>query len=998
MKMMSRHLARLGLSGLSLCFAVPSTVHAQASIAGVITDASAAVLPGVTVEASSPALIERVRSAVTDKTGHYKIEQLRPGVYAVTFTLAGFNVVRREGIELTGSSVATVNAVLRIGSLKETITVMEESVKVDVQSVMQQRVMNAEAIAALPTGRTMFTVSTLIPGVSTTTADVGATNNLALTNNVTVHGSRDTDTRVLIDGLSASSSEGAGQQPSIVPDMGAAQEVVVDTAGGSAERAYGGLRINIIPKEGGNAFSGSFFASGTNGKFQGSNYSEDLRRQGLGTPNRLHRVYAFNAGVGGPLIRDKLWFYSSTQQHTNQLVVAGKFHNLNRGKLDKWTYEPDLSRRAIYDTTLGGINTRLTWQAAKKHKLGVFYEHQWKHQPLGTSPRAGLTASPEAVNDLPFPKLETASLSWTSPQSSRLLLEARASIRAEAYTVNPDYEEGRKFIGVVEQSINFSYRGRAAAPPFWELNGRMSIISGAVSYVTGAHAFKVGVEDRWGYRESTFRDNDYALSYRFNNGMPNLLTQRALPVGFVERENLNSELGIYAQDRWTIGRLTLNAGVRFDSLKTDYPEMHMGPALLAPTRDVTLPYTPWLNWKDVTPRLGVAYDLFGTGKTAVKVSMNKYVIAQGLQGPYGELASTVQRQAWVVTRSWADANRNFVPDCDLVNVFANGECGTVSDTNFGNAKPTTTYDPESITGWNNRPNDWEFSASVQHQLFPRMSVYVGVFRRTYGNLTLIDNRAVAPSDYSTFSLTAPVDPRLPAGGGDQITGLYDLNPDKVGQVDNYFTLARNYGKQTEHWNGMDATVNLRLPRGVLLQGGMSIGRTSVNNCDVVSKVDNPSTRFCDSLDTRPQAVGRPPADTGLLKQVKVQAVYPIPKIDVQVAGVFESLPGPVIFANYVAANALVAPSLGRPLSGNAPNVTVNLVEPGSMHGRQANRIDLRLTKNLRFGGSRIGVHFDVYNLLNANTVTALNNSYAVWQQPQEIMLARFAKLGVQVDF
>jgi hypothetical protein len=978
---MVRHLVRVSIvSALLIC---PRAAAGQASIAGLVLDSSNAVLPGVTVEASSPALIEKVRTAVTDGTGQYKIEQLRPGRYTVTFRLAGFNVVTREGIDLSGSFAATVNAELRVGAVEETVTVTGASPIVDIQNVTQQRVLGSELISSIPTGRSHYNLTVLIPGVTTNLQDVGGTNNLNLVTNMSIHGGRGNDTRVFVDGLSLSSSELSGQIANLIPDTGSTQEVVVDFGAGAADMAYGGLRINLIPKEGGNTISGSLFASGVNSAFQGSNYSEELKARGLLEPNEIYRVYDINAGGGGPLVRDSLWFYSSARWQANKTTVAGVYHNLNAGKLDAWTYEPDLERPGIFSLTQRSVNTRVTWQATQRHKFSVFYDDQGRLFDQLTVNR-----SPEASRVLEYPRLWMGTASWSSPLNSRWLINAGASLRPETYrNIHPPAGDPyRQLIPVTEQSTGLLYRGKGtgiATQPFIDIAGYMSSVMGSVSYITGAHALKVGFDDRWGMRKVWLKDNDYSLSYRFNTGIPNQITQRATP--YRHDEHLQAELGVYAQDRWTIGRLTTNLGVRFDYFRTYFPEQHLGPGTLVPTRDITFPHTSFLNWKDVTPRLGVAYDVFGTGRTAIKVTLNEYVIGQGIQGTYGDLANPANQLAAGATRSWNDANRNYVPECDLLNPLMNGECGALSDRNFGLPVAGTTFDSAAITGWNARPNNWELSASVQHELFPRMSATAGYFRRWFGNFTVVDNRAVAPSDHSPFSIVAPVDSSLPGGGGYAISGLYDLNPNKVGQVDNYFTLASNFGKQIEQWNGVETTMNLRTGNGLLLQGGLSTGRTTSDNCDVVTKVDNPSTLYCR-------------VDTAFLTQVKFLGTYTIPRVGLQVAAVIQSLPGPQILASYNAPNALVAPSLGRSLSGSAANVTVNLVEPGSMYGERANQLDVRLSKVLRSGRLRTSINLDLYNALNANPVLTLNNNYAAWQRPQEIMLARFAKLSAQLDF
>jgi hypothetical protein len=274
---------------------------------------------------------------------------------------------------------------------------------------------------------------------------------------------------------------------------------------------------------------------------------------------------------------------------------------------------------------------------------------------------------------------------------------------------------------------------------------------------------------------------------------------------------------------------------------------------------------------------------------------------------------------------------------------------------------------------------------VQHALAPRIGIDVGYFRRWYGNFTATDNRATTTADFSPFRVTAPADPRLPGGGGYVVDGLYNLNPNRVGQVDNYVTFASNYGKRIEHWNGFDVSVNARPRDGVLLQGGLSTGRTSTDTCDLVANLDNPSPLYCH-------------VDTAFLTQVKLLGTYTVPKVDVRVAATFQSFPGPQLSANYLATNAMVQPSLGRPLSGGAANVTVNLVEPGTLYGDRANQFDLRFSKLLKFGRVRSTVNFDVYNAFNTNSALLVNNNFASWQTPQLILDARLAKISVQVDF
>src|SRR5438477_6398209 len=305
---------RLVVSALVM---VPSVVFAQASITGVVKDTSSGVLPGVTVEASSPALIERTRSVVTDGTGQYRIVDLRPGTYDVTFTLAGFNTLKREGIELTGSFVASVNVELRVGTVTETVTVTGESPLVDVQSTTRQRSMTHDVIDAVPSGRLPTELAVLIPGVVTVGSvafngqgaqDVGGSGGDQVVT-VGIHGSKGDSSKITQNGVATNMN--LGNWNLITPNIGGAQEVSVNTSGISAESSEGGVQMNIIPREGGNAFRGTFFGSFANNGMASNNLTDDLRARGLTAINSVKKVVDINPGIGGPVMKDRLWFYGT---------------------------------------------------------------------------------------------------------------------------------------------------------------------------------------------------------------------------------------------------------------------------------------------------------------------------------------------------------------------------------------------------------------------------------------------------------------------------------------------------------------------------------------------------------------------------------------------------------------------------------------------------------------------------------------------------------------
>ncbi len=621
------------------------------------------------------------------------------------------------------------------------------------------------------------------------------------------------------------------------------------------------------------------------------------------------------------------------------------------------------------------------------------------------------TTAPEAAIEIKYPIQRMTTFGWTSPRTNRLLLEARGGIRHENYKYSAvDANDPRKrLITVTEQAsvngapANMQYHGggiggQTATQPYQNTDGRNYDVLFSASYITGSHAFKVGASDTIVLRDESLDDNIYHVSYRFNNTLPNQITERSTP--YMKAQRQPAGIGLFVQDKWTVDRLTLNLGLRFDYLKIYIPAQHLDPAPLVPNRNLDLPETDLVNWKDLTPRLAVAYDLFGTGKTALKTSINKYVVAQGVQGPYGDAIAPVNRLANFVNRVWNDQTypagdprrSNYFPDCDLTNVLANGECGNLSDTNFGKPTPSTTVDPRVLDGYGVRPYNWEFSASVQHELASRVSVDFGYFRRWFGNFAVTDNLALAPTDFTSFATVVPVDARLPDGGGNTIDGFMDRNPNTATLApNNFFTLARDYGDQIQEWNGFDLTMNARIRPDLYVQGGMSTGRTLTDNCEILEKLpeSNPlGVPYCRQL-------------TNFLTQYKFLGSYTVPKIIVQLSGAFQSIPGPNLAANRVVVPAQT--TLGRPFT-NAANLTLNLVEPGIMYGERLNQLDFRIAKLFRFGGrTRTSVNFDLYNAFNVSDVLAENPTYSgpglnQWRVPTTIVTARFAKFSVQLDF
>jgi hypothetical protein len=965
----------------------------------------------VTVEAASPVLIEKTRTTVTDGSGRYQLIDLRPGGYTVSFTLSGFNTIRREGLTLTGSGSSSVDAELRVGSLEETITVTGEAPTVDVSTTSRQAVLSADTIDALPTARNYVTLARMIPSAVYNGTDVGGSNLQLVGGSVRIHGSRDQDQRVTLNGINTMTLQAGGNIGGQIPDVGSATEVTVDHTAVSAELPTGGVRINFIPRDGGNRFAGATFFTFSNGGLASSNFTDELKAAGLGAPNEIKKNWDLNASAGGPLKVDKVWYWFSSR-YTGVENWAPVFENANAYKPSEFLYVPATTRGLLKGRSYNS-SLRTTWQATPRNKIaGTYKQDTWCDCPNGIS----AVVAPEAARDFRFPVLRQIHGEWTSPVTSRFLLEAVGMHLYERWGFmhpqaprgsSPDFEAiAPAMISVTEQSTGLVYR----APVLNNNNTRVPNFTyrAAMAYVTGTHNIKVGFNRVHGFQETT-NYNLNALAYQFNNGAPNQLTMRANPVKF--RNHLDSDIGFFAQDKWSVRRATLNLALRFDHFAASFPEQTVGPAELAPARNFVFPAQDNLNWNDLTYRSGFVYDLQGNGKTAVKVTFNKYLRGQTLNN-LGTDPNPVNTMVTSANRAWTDGNNNRVPDCVLLDFALNGECGAINNPLFGSATRSATFDDILRRGWGNREANWEFSAGVQRELLPRVSLDVGYFRRIWKNFRVIDDLSLAASDFDTFSMTVPVDSRLPDGGGYRLDGLVALKPSAFGRAPlNNNTLDRTYGQQLEHWNGFDITVDARFPNSLTLQAGTSTGRTMEDDCDVVTKV--PEMLNVNLANVGNAAVivptGTPTAwrpmqfchrQTPWQTQFKTFGVYTIPKADVQVSGTFRSIPGDPLRAAFNASNAYLAANstLGRALAGGAANITIDLVEPYTVYLDRRNELDMRFGKLLRAGRTRTVVSMDVFNMLNIDAVVNANQNFAVWRRPTQILNARVIKFSVQFDY
>ena len=1022
---------------VALAVFVPTIAFAQATITGTVKDTSGAVLPGVTVEASSPVLIEKVRTVVTDGSGQYRIVDLRPGTYSVTFTLPGFNTFKRDGVELEGALTATINADLRVGSLEETVTVTGESPIIDVQSVRRQTVISGDVMKDLPAARSYAGVMMLIPSTIT---QAGANLDIQVTPGMLVFGGaggRNNEARIQVDGLNTGAAFNGAGVSSYMVDISNAQEIATTTSGGLGEAEVGGPSFSIVPKTGGNQLRGSFYQSNVTKGMVGDNYTSDLQAAGLTTPGKLFKLWDSNLGIGGPIAKDRVWFFFQFRDQGSHRTIPGMFANRNMGDPTKWNYEADRSRPAVAAGSWRNASLRLTAQPTAKHKFNVFWDQQQPCQGAGvlgsdegcrqsgdneiicgaagaSNPPCSATAAPENGTYLSGFGQRVQQATWTSPMTNKLLLEAGFGTYWSQWGGTP--HPGSNFtqlIGMTEQCTNgcatngsianLAYRSGTYRQNFQGTIGWR----GSASYVTGAHNMKFGYQGGHLIDNQFVYTNDQFLTFRVNNLVPNLITETINQIPLQQRVRYAA---FYGQESYTVGRMTFQGAIRYDRAWSYFPEVTIGPVRFLQNA-IHYPETPGVTgYNDITPRAGLAWDLFGTGKTSVKLNFGKYLQAAQNGLSYGALRPS-GRLTTTVTRAWTDADQDFVADCDLLNPLAQSPattgsidtCAQISDLGFGTERFTSDLDPKLVSGWGVRPGDWQIGASIQQQLLPRVSAEFGYTRRWLTNFTWDNNVLQAANQFDTFSITAPNDSRLPEEArGRTIGGLYNVQQSVASQVNNVTMLAGDAGGDyTQTHNGFLLNISARMRNGLTLQGGVATGVTEINYCDVravspeytVLGAQNPTNPWCNT------STGWSTRATGL-------GSYTVPKVDVLVSGTFRSDKGSPLAANMIFTSGQT--TLGRPFANAAPNVSVNLVEPGTLYGDRVNEIDMRFAKILRFGRTRTNVGFDIYNILNSHPILTYNQNFnptintanpsANWLAPQSTLQPRFVKFSAQIDF
>jgi hypothetical protein len=968
---------------------VPAIVYAQSAIVGVVKDNTGAVIPGVTVEAASDVLIEKVKSGVSDGNGQYRIIDLRPGTYIVTFTLPGFQTVRREGIQLPAEFTATINAELKIGELTETITVTGESPMVDTTTAVHTQVLDRESIDAIPTGRTIQGMGQLIVGVNLNLPDTGGARAMQQTY-MNTHGMTASNNTVMVDGMTVNGLQTDGAVQTYINDAMNA-EVSYQTAGIGAETSAGGVRLNMIPREGGNRFSGDFKYSFRPGDLQSSNVTDRHIKAGLATGNAIDRIIDATFSEGGPIKKDKLWFFASARYFSvNNFIANTEFDDGSQG---------------IDDQFIRSGLVRLTWQVSPRNKLSAYWDEIDKYRGHDMQ---SLDDPETAALQWFSPAYHTAQVKWTSTVSSKLLLEGGWSSNIEYYTNS--YQEGVEqprfspqwYAGASRLENGLGGRKTAATAQNTQSPERQNF-QGSASYVSGAHQVKVGFQYQFGDFLHTVNANaDLTQQYRSTAAtgpwtVPESVIVRNTPLVYGER--LNRDLGIYAQDSWRINRLTINGGIRYETLKAQVLAGESPAGRWAPARKFP-EITNLPNWKNWAPRFAAVYDVFGDGKTAIKASINKYNQARttGIASDYNAFRSLTSSAL-----PWRDINgddiaqglRNFNPDGTVANcVYLTPGC----EIDLTNLAPN--FGVAALNTYGNYPRTWnlENAVELQHELMPRLSLSGSWFKGNFHNLTTTINQSWAADGdparnpnfaaYTVYNVITgePITVYARSRENRPTNNLDTFDPDRK----------RMYESFNFEFRARPGSANIF--------GGLSVERQLDVNC---TAPDDPnSLRFCDDRET-----GVP-----YRKNFKLAGSIPLPW-GVALSGVLQSNAG-ISNRNMSATTAggmymgLVRGSTVYPASCPSPcpvgqvimptatfgqpSMNVQLIDGDALFTERINQLDFKVSRTFRAGRISMTPTFEVFNINNSDAVisyVSTNVLVASYLRPNSIMQPRFYGFG-----
>jgi hypothetical protein len=856
-----------------------------------------------------------------------------------------------------------------------------------------------------------------------------------------------------IDGLRLNNLCAQGQYSGVYWNDASFEEYSYVTGADSAEMGQGGMRVNMVPRDGGNLFHGQFF-----GTYAGEAWAADnCGSSGVGQPctrknltgsttfnpantltnvDEVQKIWDINPSIGGPIKRDKLWFYYTFRHWGVEKTKADSYFDANPSP---FVYTADTGRKGVDDGHIVSNALRVSWAVSSKDKISVYHDNQRKYRD-----HWGITATipPEAAAVQVTPTSFVNVTKWTRTHTNRLLLEAGVGIYDQEYTelyqpsvtgidnnvFDLDAIRNSKVYTVIDQSNNRNANAWTTPADHFSV---LRTFMGAASYVTGSHNFRFG---------GSFTNGDWRLLEAWTGDMQPITYNAGQPVQTMlrlpsdRRNGIKADTGIYLQDRWSMGRIAWNLGLRYDQFIGETQESEVLPNRLGGALGGGTTYgkcsdgkaNPGAgcagevqNWKDISPRIGFAMDLFGDGRTAIKASAARYVAGQ--QIAVADQVNPVTALSRTDTRPWSDLDRNGLPlDADG-NIQFNELSPSTATPTFGRNVSTTRYDPDVLNGWGKRGYNVEYTVAAQHQLASRLSLNGGYYRRKFGNQTFTDDLRYDASSFDSFCVTAPVDPRLPNGGGYQVCGVQDLKPAVFAQnlpADNLIRFSEDFGGETNLYQGYDINLEGRFHNGAFLKFGLGATSRTFDNCNLIAAGLEATTVTATTAATVSTQGSEmyPDGSTACHRHypyrpdAKLTGSYTLPWWGIQVAGTYQYSrgvqtggAGPSIAASWAITSAVASTIGARAWTGTASR-TINLIREGSFYGDDdLSQLDLRVGKRLELGPYRVRLDFDVYNVFNSSWPYTVSATYSTastgqWLRPTNVLQSRFVKLGGQISF
>jgi hypothetical protein len=912
-------------------------------LTGVVHDAQGGVLPGVAVTVQGPALIGGAQATVTGEGGSYQFS-LPPGTFEVHYELSGFTPLTRAGIIVEVARTARIDVELGVGRVEQSVTVSGQSPVVDVSTTVSQTNITKDLYEAIPTSRNPWVMAGLVPGVVTGRLDVGGSEG-AQQYNIEAFGSANSQKSFSIDGLKVNWGGGDGGATMIYYGFEMYEEYNMQTASGTAQSDVAGVYMNMVTKSGGNRFTSDHNVYFQNRQLQGSNVDDTLRaRLGLkagqqsaaaGAP--IDVAYDWSSTLGGPIAHDKAWFFGAIRWwRLNQFQVGA----LN----------PDGSQ-AIDDNRIRNFVGKATVQIAPKIKTSFLFNRNLNDRFHRRNPPYLFVADKATI--LQEQPAQNYIAQWNQVVGTKMVVEAQFG---RMWGVNPS--QYQKAVGPNDIAIRDVVRftlANAATDSSLNPNDRYQANVTASYFVdrsgSGSHDLKAGFQmSREGMQYNRIRNGDYFLE--LNNGVP---FQAQLSNTPIESDHRLQTWGAFVQDRWVIGRATINAGARTDGVKAWLPAQTSPAGNFVGTR--SFPEIGVFSFPfNIAPRLGVAYDLFGTGRTAVKAYYGRFYTQFGSQIAEAANPNAIVNQAV----SWTDLNGNLALDP--------GELGTFTGFPRG-LFPT-------VDAGSTRPYSDEVNAGIDQQLARNLALSVSYHRTQHRNGLGILDRARTADAYVPIQRNY-VDPIT---GASQAITIYNLLPAFVGARDRYIS---NVAFLQSNYDGLQIDLQKRLSNRWQMLGGVSFGRhRGFDHSGAYTGVDfsDPNT----SINRNDGSVF-----TDLPWTVTVSGSYQFPY-------------AMTASAKYTgrAGDPLNRTTVFSGLTASQASETIRLAQRGTDRTDDVTKlVDLRVSKKIAVRAAALELTVDLFNVMNANSVLLENEQIGpTWGTPTRILAPRVVRLGLSARF